>query len=105
MVLEKGDVKKEIAHGNHFGEESGGTLSFERQWSQPSFSALEFVVILGANASRGSSRISTGQPGRVTWALFLSANPPRWALAPTEDSVCYLINVFKFFLKWLEWLL
>ena len=84
-------MKKEIAHGAHSEEESGGTLCFERQWSQPSFSALEFVVILGASASCGSSRISTGQPGRVTWALFLSANPPSWALAPPEDSVCYLI--------------
>lgn len=48
-------------------------------------------MIHGTCASSDSSRISTGQPVRVIWALFLSADLPSGLSAPSEDSVHYLI--------------
>ena len=103
FVLEKKDVK-EMAQEMDSDQASGGRLRFERRWSQWPLFTPRFAVLRGACIC--SSSIPTGQPGRGTWAMFLSEDPPSWAFGPSwRFSVLPNNLVFLFFLNYLQWLL
>lgn len=103
FVLEKENVK-EMTHEIHSDQARGGRLHFEGQWSQQSLFALQVAVLHGACTCSGS--IPSGQPGRVTWVMFLPEDPRTWALGPPWRFYVLPINlVFLSFLNYLEWLL